>query len=338
MEVLHDDSDDRAIIEPDAKELYLRIVAGQQSSEEDHLAVSQLLALGLLRHGSDGDYVPVDPRYVGARLASAYQAEAARQVALSADVHDAFGELSDAFAAGPADGRGMVEFLQGASVINARLVQVLGSCSEELLVCQPGGARRKEVLTAVRERDLDALRRGVVMRTLYHEDARAGQVMHSWVAEMGEAGAEYRTLTETFKRMIIIDRRVAVIPGVTDEIAYIVHNSGIAAFLADTFSRDWARATPWFGVVGDSRGAVKGRQEMILHKLAAGHGSQQIALDLGIAPRTLADAISELKDAYGAKTLFALACAWKDGALTQEEMDDDDRRRRRMQEALRDLS
>lgn len=321
---------DPAIIGPEAIALYLRVASGEQPGEEDGPAAGELLGLELLRRAPDGAYVAADPNYVGARLASALQAEAARQLDRSADVADAFRALSEAYATRPAAAAGMVEFLEGAAVINARLVQVLGGCTAELLVCQPGGARRPEILDEVKPRDLETLSRGVKVLTIYHEDARAGAVMQGWVAEMVEAGGDYRTLTEAFQRMIVIDRRVAVISGDSHEKAYIVHDSGIAAFLADVFVRDWERADPWFGGGRESRGQLTTRDGLILRKLAAGHTSQRIAKDLGISARRLVDIISDLKDVYGATTLFALGCKWTAEQRTKAELADDRRRQARM--------
>lgn len=323
----------QAVISPEASALYRRVAAGEVLDDQDREAANELLSFGLLRRDPDGGVVPVDPHYVGARMASASQAEAARQMARSADVQDAFAALGDAYAARPPGGAGMVEFLRGTSIINVRLGPVLGGCTTELLVRQPGGARRPEALAEVKVRDLETLARDVRMRTIYHEDARAGAAMHGWVAEMTAAGGEYRTLAEPFTRVIIIDRRVAVIPGAdeTEATAYIVHDSGIASFLAEDFSRDWERAEQWFAAGGDdSRRQVRARHEVVLRKLAAGHTNQRIAKDLGISARTLADAISELKDVYGAKTLFALGCAWTAEQRTRTELADDRRRQMRM--------
>lgn len=328
----------QAIISPEASELYQRVAAGAQPDEQDIQAADELLGIGLLRHDRHGDVVPVDPRYVGARLASAFQVEAARQVALSADVQDAFAALGDAYAARPTGGAGTVEFLQGTEAINARVGQALSGCTTQLLICQPGGARRQEILDAVKGRDLETLGKGLEMRTIYHEDARAGAGMHEWVVEMMAAGAEYRTLAEAFQRLIVIDRRLAVIPGDSDEHAYIVHDAGLASFLADMFDRDWVRAEPWFGGGGEARGQLTTRHEVILRKLAAGHTSQRIATDLGISARRLADIISELKVTYDAKTLFALACTWMAEQPTKALIADDQSRQKRMKDIAEGVS
>ena len=65
-------------------------------------------------------------------------------------------------------------------------------------------------------RDIEMLERGVKMRTLYQHSARRSSVTHKYVAAVTSRGAEVRTLDEFFNRMIVIDRRVAVIPNQED--------------------------------------------------------------------------------------------------------------------------
>ena len=301
----------REIVTPKARELYLRILAGEQPTTDETTGVATLLNLGLLRQDGPSRYVPVDPAYIGDQLTASFQAEAARQSALAAAVQDEMTDLVAAFAARPSDSAGLVEFVQGTDAINARLGQVLASCAAELMVLQPGGARRREILEVVRERDLETLRRGVTMRTIYHADARAGAVMDSWVGMMTESGAQIRTLDEPFQRMIVIDHRVAVIPGGTETAAYIVHDAGLAAFLATGFERDWARSAEWVGEGPDAH--LRGRQERILSLLATGLSVKAVASKLGLSQRSLAAEISTLKEHYGVESQFQLACAWMAG-------------------------
>ena len=50
------------------------------------------------------------------------------------------------------------------------------------------------------------------MRTLYQHAARRGADTRKYVAAVTAAGAEVRTLDEFFNRLIVVDRRVALIP------------------------------------------------------------------------------------------------------------------------------
>lgn len=303
------------LISPAAMALYERIAGGGQPSPEDTSEVSELLNLQLLRSGSgEHCYTAVDPSYVGARLAATFHEEAARQLMRAAEVNAALEVLRPAYAARPvSDQDGTVEYLSGHAVINARLGQVLAGCTESLFASQPDGPRRPEALATVRQRDLAALNRGVAMRTLYSDDARAGAGMHEWVAEMTSAGAEIRTTEESFPRMIIVDGRVAVIPGDDDSVARIIHDPGVARFLADhLFGSYWARAMPWAGEENPALALTNARYERILLLMASGRSQREIGKQLNLGARRLAEIVAELKVIYGAESLFQLACRWRE--------------------------
>ena len=80
----------------------------------------------------------------------------------------------------------------------------------------PQAGRDPRFLAMAALRDIELLERGVKMRTLYQHSARRSSVTHKYVAAVTARGAEVRTLDEFFNRMIVIDRRVAVIPNQED--------------------------------------------------------------------------------------------------------------------------
>ncbi|GAA0705638.1 helix-turn-helix transcriptional regulator [Kitasatospora atroaurantiaca] len=307
-----------AVISDEARELYARMATtGTQPSDGDEEAVRLLRNLGLIRDDPAQGFVLVDPQYVGARWEASLFSGAAAMLEQASAVSEALRPLRYSFDHRAAETAGLIEYYRGSEAINWRLEQILGGCGSELLVCQPGGPRRPEIIREAVGRDLAALRRGVTMHTLYHEHARTGAAMDDFVDVMTAAGAEIRTLDEHFERMIIIDRRIAVIPGdgiLTDSaetVAYVVNDPGVAGFVARKFEQDWKRATPW-GDVGNCPARLDGRKVAILRGLAAGESQQQIARRLEIRPRAMAEAIAELKALFDAQTLFELACRWKD--------------------------
>lgn len=305
-------------ISQEARTLYLRLAAGDPSVPTDGPAVEQLLNLGLARldPASPPSVTLVDPRYVGAQWEAAFHAYATAMLEQAAAVPDLLRDLSKAYDQRADDpGAGVLECIRGSEAINSRMGQILASAAEELLVCQPGRARRVELIQEARERDLGTLRRGVTMRTIYHDDVRASAPMHGWVRDMAEAGAETRTLAEAFQRMIIIDRRTAVIPGdsiLTDSqsaVAYIVHDRGVAGFLAGAFERDWSRARPWDGKPQHPK--LTDRHLIVLRELEAETSMEAIATQLGVSLRTVNNLIAEIRVAFGVRTPFGMACAWK---------------------------
>ena len=54
---------------------------------------------------------------------------------------------------------------------------------------------------------------GVTMRTLYQHSARRQVATNKYVAAVTAEGAQVRTLDEFFNRLIVVDRRIAIVPG-----------------------------------------------------------------------------------------------------------------------------
>lgn len=299
-----------------ATELYRQMVnTTQPHPVSDVIALAELLALGLVREDRVLGYVVVDPSLVVARQAAEVHRRIADDYALAATLSDEFDALREAFLSQPRSGGGGVEYLRGASAINARLVTLLAGAKSEIISCQPGGPRS----TAAREfgwrTASETLARGVVMRTLYQEEARSGEGMDEWVLAMTELGTQVRTLNELFSRMIIIDRQTAVLPddenlAATDEaIAYVVHDPGLASFLVRQFERDWTRAIAWSGP--EAPGALSATDVLILQGLAADDTLAAIGRRLGLRRQVMDARVKALKLVLGAENQFQLGMRYE---------------------------
>ncbi|MGW2542608.1 hypothetical protein ACWC5I_17450 [Kitasatospora sp. NPDC001574] len=313
-----DISPPRVEIDLEARDLYMRIAStGEQPTDDDRDALWVLLDLGLVRQDAKLGYVLIDPTFVCAQWEASLYSNAASLIDQASHVRSALDDLRAAFhARRDSQASGVLEFLRGSSVINARLDQILGACKEEFLVCQPTKRRPRDVLDLSRARDLALVRAGISVRHLYHSEARAGVALHDWVDQMTEHGAEVRTLDENFQRMMIVDRTTAVIPGdliltaSENATAYVVKDSGVASFLAEIFCRDWERAEPWYRE--DRAGLLTDREHLIMRNLALDRNYESIARSIGVTPRTIAGDVSLIKEKLGADSLFSLALAWKE--------------------------
>ena len=156
---------------------------------------------------------------------------------------ETFGTLAHAWRRSPAASRGPFTELQGEA-IGAFITSVLADAESELLTAQPQTGRSVPVLAAAAERDMGAIKRGVKMRTLYQHSARRSSSTHSYVVAITAAGAEVRTLDEFFNRLIVVDRRVAVIPGRGGVGALAVREPIVVEYLVDVFERHWERPGP----------------------------------------------------------------------------------------------
>jgi len=146
------------------------------------------------------------------------------------------------------------------------------------------------------------------MRSLYQHSARRSSITHKYVAAVTARGAEVRTLDEFFNRIIVIDRRLAVIPGAGGPAtALLIREPNLLAYLVDIFERTWERARPF-----TNRGSVAQRdiaheqRQMTIRMLIEGHADPASAKRLGVSPRTYAGYIADLKEEFEAETRFQL--------------------------------
>ncbi|WP_441251328.1 helix-turn-helix domain-containing protein [Kitasatospora sp. McL0602] len=272
-------------------------------------SLAELVDIGLLVPDSDepGSLVAVDPTQLASSLSSAWQRQAldllSRAVSLPTDLQ----ELALAFHPQEQTG-GCIEYVRGKVLINQKLQQCISAGMEEALALQPGGPRPPELLDSMVERDLDTLRRGTTMRTIYHASTRYHQPTRDYVATLAKAGGQYRTLDEPYTRLIVIDRRIAVIPVADDmSLAAFIHEPAIAHYLAEeVFEPSWGRALGFDGDRSVPQQVVSRLRQTIIDLLLAGTNHRVIARRLGISERTLARHIAEMREDYNVDSLFQL--------------------------------
>ena len=136
-----------------------------------------------------------------------------------------------------------------------------------------------------------------------------------------------RTLDEFFNRLIVIDRRTAVIPGAGGPAtALVIREPNLLAYLVDMFERSWERGRPF-----TNRGSAAQRdiaheqRQMTIRMLIKGYADPASAKRLGVSPRTYAGYIADLKEEFEADTRFQLGYKMGELGISGTERDDDDR-------------
>ncbi|MFJ4185965.1 MULTISPECIES: helix-turn-helix domain-containing protein [unclassified Kitasatospora] len=302
------------VLSEDARTLYLKAVSesgrlnrnGCASGEGS--ALQELLDLGLLIVDNEEPdaYFAVDPTQLSASLSSAWQRQALDLLARAVSLPTELGELAEAFHA-PNQAGGAIEYVRGRALINQRLQQSAAGGWTEGLAMQPGGPRPAELLTAFLDRDLDMLRHGASMRTIYHASTRYHQPTRDYVGQLAKAGWQFRTLDEPYTRLIVVDRKLAVIPVAGDSIAAFIYDPAVINFVAEeVFERSWNRALDFDGDRTVPRQVVSQLRQTIVELLLSGTNHRVIARRLGISERTLARHIAEMREEYNVDSLFQL--------------------------------
>jgi sugar-specific transcriptional regulator TrmB len=313
--------EERKLLESAAGRLYSNAAAqGQlpigdprlQDDGEFRPALDLLLDIGLLVYNhAKTQYLPVDPSTVQNRVVVPLSREGADLLSESAEWAEAFSDLGQAYRRATRSDVAPIAELTGLAQIDNFLQAMISDARSELLTAQPYGRRPAQELAAAEDRDLKALDRGVRMRTLYQHSARQSPATREYVAEITAHGAEVRTLDEFFKRLIIIDREVAVIPGSEDHVvALALRDKSLVAYLVDIFERAWERGRPFTAHEARNEKAIASDvRAMTIRLLVEGHSDPASAKRLGVSTRTYAGYIAALKEEYGVQTRFQLGHA-----------------------------
>jgi hypothetical protein len=331
--------EDRAVFEARATELYDEIVAAggmkaddpRLSDDDAAVAFDLLVRLNLLALGTDDDvWQPVDPATAQAQVVTPLGAQGAELLHESAQWAKAFSGLLQTWRRSSPVQRGPFTEISGGDAISAFLASAVADAEEELLTAQPQGMRNnaglKATLDAAAQRDTAALERGVKMRTLYQHSARRSTGTQRYVAAVTARGAEVRTLDEFFNRIIVIDRRMALIPGAGGPAtALVIREPNLLAYLVDIFERSWERGQP-FTNRGNAaqRDIAQEQRQMTIRMLIKGYADPASAKRLGVSPRTYAGYIADLKDEFEAETRFQLGYKMGELGISGNERSDAD--------------
>ena len=298
-----------------------RIVQGG----ELHAAFDLLRELGLVIRSEDGPHWrAVDPAAVQAQVVAPLGQQGAELIAESASWAQAFSAVSHSWRRSPSAEGGPFAEIRGAATVRNFLASLFSDLEVELLTAQPQDRRGIKELSEVVAREVAVIERGVSMRTLYQHAARRNSHTRKYVAAVTAAGAEVRTLDEFFNRLIVFDRRVAIIPshqGVSG--AMVISEPSMVAYLVDMFERHWERARPFTSSETSLvRDIAAEQRAMTIRMLLEGRADPAGAKRLGVSPRTYAAYVADLKNEFEVETRFQLGYEMGKRGISGRETDD----------------
>jgi DNA-binding CsgD family transcriptional regulator len=191
--------------------------------------------------------------------------------------------------------------------IQWQMEKLAHACTEEVAVFATGGAQPPESLAAARPLDADVLARGVQVRNLYLDAARNDPPTAEYARWLVAQGGQVRTTPHLPLRMVIYDRRYAVLPidpEAADAGAVVLGSSGVVAALQTFFEQTWRRATPLAEEPSPDENGLSERERVLLTLLAEGHTDETVANKLGISVRTGRRITAELLKRLGARSRF----------------------------------
>ncbi|MFI9806629.1 LuxR C-terminal-related transcriptional regulator [Streptomyces sp. NPDC052301] len=199
------------------------------------------------------------------------------------------------------------ERLIGPDAIRDRLARLAEETRQEIATFAPGGAHSAEDLQASRVPNAALLERGVRMRTVYLASVRRHQPTLDHVTWLNAHGGQVRTAPTLPIRMIISDRRQAVLPIDAADAragAVVLHGAGTVAALCALFESVWGSALPLGTAPKPGTNEMPPQERAALRMLAQGYTDEAIAKRLGVSPRTARRIAADLMERLEARSRF----------------------------------
>ena len=286
---------------------HLGLADSQVRATLDRLAELQLLRRSLR---ADGGLRPVSPA-VGLRLILQEQeSELLRRQQLLAQGQEAVLRLVDEYTGRRStDEQHRMELLPEADDVQSRLEELADGCESEFLSFLPGGAHLTECLAATKPVDELLTARGVPVRALYQDSVRNDQETFKYAQHLNASGGEVRTVAALPLRVVLFDRRAALLPldpDRTDKGLIQVTGPGIMLALITLFEQLWQSAVPFGGgrTAERDQSVLTGQEAELLRVLSRGGTDEIAARRLGIGLRTTRRMMADLMARLGAHSRF----------------------------------
>ncbi len=221
---------------------------------------------------------------------------------------------------GPENDAPEVEYLVGIEAIRARLQTLSAGVESEVMNFSP----TKQTPTDI-EAGKEATRRyagsGVKSRSIYQHSVLRHPPTADYLEWLTRHGFEVRTTPALPSRMVIFDRKIAVLPMSSDDSrqgAVVLYGRASITAFCSLFDWIWERAIPVEAHTG-RRDEVSVALEMeAIWLLAQGYTDETVAKRLGVSPRTSRRIVESLMQRLGARSRFqAGVFAERNGLLDQ---------------------
>jgi DNA-binding CsgD family transcriptional regulator/sugar-specific transcriptional regulator TrmB len=202
----------------------------------------------------------------------------------------------------------VTERLLGLDAIQARLEVLARDLQKECLSVMPGGAQSPASLNASSSLDERALAAGIKILTLFQESVRNDPATHAYAQWLTNLGGDVRTAPILPTRMLIFDRRIAVIPIDPDDTklgALCTAEMAIVRFMVSIFETAWNTAVPLGACAQeDAATGLTALDRQILIMLGKGLTDEAVANRLGVSGRTVRRQVASIMERLNASSRF----------------------------------
>jgi DNA-binding CsgD family transcriptional regulator/sugar-specific transcriptional regulator TrmB len=254
--------------------------------------LNRLADLTLLRQSRDvpEELYPVNPELALQLLLQRQQAELLERQQRFAESQAAVSSLiADYMTSRRAGISESSESLAGLDAVQSRLEELAHRATSVCMSFMPGGGQSAQSLTASRPLDELMLRRRIAVLTVYLDSVRNDPATLAYARWLTELGGGVRTTPTLPLRMVLFDRRVALVPIDAEDSwrgAVQVTVPGILTGLVALFEQIWEAALPLGDESQHVDGELTGQERELLRLLSQGLTDQVAARRLGVSLRT----------------------------------------------------
>ena len=280
----------------------------QLTEPQVRAALDQLAVLSLLRDAGTGSGAvrAVSPQVGLTALLARSEAELARSQRRIEATRASVAALASTYGAVAGD-EASVDQLDGVERVRVRLADMAAAATSECLSFLPGGSQKPDTMAASEPLDQQALERGVAVRSIYQESFRNDPGTLAYVRWLAALGGETRTVPSLPMLMVIVDRRVAMVPLDPDDGrrgALVLTGAGVLAALCAVFDQFWRAATPWEQDLRRDESGLSAQERELLWLLGQGLTDEVAARRLGVSLRTVRRTASDLMGRLKARSRF----------------------------------
>ncbi len=271
--------------------------------------LDELAGLMLVRASSEhpGQMRAVTPEIGLADMLAREEAElAARQAQLAVSRAAVTRLVTERADARPTGAQG--ERLWGMDAVQDRLERMGRAATTEVLGVHPGASQRPEDLAAGRRGNIDALARGVTIKSLYQDTTRNDPHTTAYAHWLVSQGSEVRTAPVLPQRLVIVDRSQALVPidpADTRKGALYVTEPGLLAALVGLYEQAWATAVPLGAIrTEDPATGLSDTERELLRLLGSGLTDETAGQRLGMSTRTVRRHMAAILERLNASSRF----------------------------------
>ncbi len=208
----------------------------------------------------------------------------------------------------PQSDSGDVRRFVGLDAIASQIERLAHNAEISIEVFAPRGAQTSAALESARPLDQRSLDRGLTIRYIYLDSIRNDTATLLYARWLEDAGGAVRTVPHLPLRMIIYDRRTAIVPTNPDAAAQgilVIEGAGVVTALVSLFQQVWESALPISTPARQlDAEELTAQEQAVLKLLLEGHTDDVVARKLGVSVRTGRRVTAQLMIRLGARSRF----------------------------------